>query len=296
MNSEHRINPVIVNYKTPDLTLRCVESIVRMGVAPLEDIIVVDNGSSDDSAARLTRELGGARLICVEHNRGYSAGINLGVEAVDREFVLVLNPDTHFVDQSIERVIAHFDTSPDVGLVGLELVNTDGTRQFSARRFYSVLDIVCRRTSLGRCWPLKRRVERHLMTSAWESGDPFDADWVLGSGFAIRRDLFEKIGRMDEAYMLYMEDVDLCARVWDKGYRVVCVPGARLIHDHHRSSAKGVFSSAGRLHLQSLAIFRKKYRVPLFRAPEVRHIRLSSSEKAWLLSMLEQQHDTKEVN
>jgi len=275
MSAERRINPVIVNYRTPDLTMKCVESIMRMGVAPLEDIIVVENASPDDSAARLTRELAGVRLICAERNGGFSAGINIGAAAANREFVLVLNPDTYFVDRSIDQAIAEFDARPDVGLVGLNLVYPDGSRQFSARRFYSMLDIVGRRSPLGRYWPLKGRVARHMMISAWESCTPFDADWVMGTGFVIRRELFEKIGRMDEAFFLYMEDVDLCARVWGAGYRVVCVPEARLVHDHQRSSAAGAFSSAGRMHLQSLAIFRKKYRLPLFRAPGVERIRLT---------------------
>ena len=89
----------------------------------------------------------------------------------------------------------------------------------------------------------------------------------MGTGFIIRRELFERIGRMDEAFFLYMEDVDLCARVWGVGYRVVCVPGARLVHDHQRSSAAGPFSNAGKRHLQSLSIFAKKYRLPLFTPP-----------------------------
>ena len=275
MSQKFRINPLIVNYRTPDLTIKCVASLLEMGVAPLEDIIVVENGSPDDSAARLTRELSNVRLICSERNGGFSAGINIGAAAATRELVLVLNPDTYFVDQSIEQALAVFDACPDVGLIGLNLVYPDGRPQYSARRFYSMLDIIGRRSPLGKYWPLKGRVAHHMMTSAWESEKPFDADWVMGTGFIIRRDLFEKIGRMDEAFFLYMEDVDLCARVWGAGYRVVCVPGARLVHDHQRSSSAGPFSPAGIMHLQSLAIFRKKYRLPLFRVPRVGEIRLT---------------------
>lgn len=269
-----RLNAIVVNYLTPDLTVKCVESIVRMGVALLEDIIVVENASPDDSAARLTRELGGLRLICAKQNGGFSAGVNMGAATANREYVIVLNPDTYFVDQSIDQALAELDARPDVGLVGLNLVYPDGTCQYSARRFYTMLDIVARRSPLGSYWPLKGCVERHMMISAWGSGLPFDADWVMGTGFVIRRDLFEKIGRMDEAYFLYMEDVDLCARVWGAGYRVVCVPGARLVHDHQRSSAAAPFSWAGRLHLQSLATFRKKYSVPLLRPPSIERIHL----------------------
>jgi len=151
--------------------------------------------------------------------------------------------------------------------VGSDLVYPTGSRQYSARRFYSALDIVGRRLPLGRYWPLKRRIDDHMMMSSWKTDLPFDADWVMGTGFIIRRDLFERIGRMDEAYFLYMEDVDLCARVWGAGSRVVCVPHAKLVHDHQRSSAAGPLSNAGRMHLKSLSIFAKKYRLPLFNPP-----------------------------
>ena len=245
-----------------------------MGVANKNDIIVVDNASPDDSASILALELDGVQLICSERNGGFSSGINIGVRAANLEYVLVLNPDTYFIDESIDQALEVLDTKPEVGLVGLNLIYPDGSRQYSARRFYSMLDIIARRLPLGRYWPLKKRLERHMMISDWVSGLPFDADWVMGTGFIIRRDLFEKIGGMDESYFLYMEDVDLCARVWGEGYRVVCVPEAKLVHDHQRSSAAGPFSAAGRLHLQSLVTFRKKYSVPLLRPPGVERVHL----------------------
>ena len=263
-------NPVIVNYRTPDLTLKCVESIVRLGIAAPQDIVVVENASPDDSFERLSRELmEGVRLVHSTTNGGFGAGVNLGAAACDLEFILVLNPDTYFEDISIQRVIALFDSEPDVGIVGLDLVYPDGARQFSARRFYSLLDVAGRRLPIGQHWPLKPRIDRHMMLSAWDADQPFDAEWVMGTGFIVRRALFNDIGGMDEAYFLYMEDVDLCARVWQAGFRVVCVPGVRLVHDHQRTSAAGPLSWAGRLHLQSLMRFRRKFHVPLFRPPGI---------------------------
>ncbi|MBT0962758.1 glycosyltransferase family 2 protein [Denitromonas iodatirespirans] len=269
MSSTGRVSAVIVNYNTPELTHKCVESIARFGVANRADIIVVDNASPDGSGARLSRELEGVKVICSNRNAGFSAGVNIGAAAARCEYLLVLNPDTYFVDQSICLALEILDQCSDVGLVGLDLVYPDGKRQFSARRFYSILDILGRRLPIGRYWPLKRRIEDHMMLTAWDSETPFDADWVMGTGFVVRRDLFERVGRMDEGYFLYMEDVELCARMWGAGSRVVCVPNARLVHDHQRSSAAGPFSWAGRMHLKSLRLFSRKYRVPLLTPPDV---------------------------
>jgi N-acetylglucosaminyl-diphospho-decaprenol L-rhamnosyltransferase len=268
-----KINPIIVNYRTPELTLKCVDSILRQGIANPKDIIVVENASPDDSFAVLKRSLpSGIQLVPASHNGGFSAGINTGASLATHEFILVLNPDTYFEDKSISLALDLFGSDSSIGMIGLDLTYPNGERQFSARCFYSVLDIVGRRSPLGRYWPVKQMVEKHMMLKAWEKGVPFDADWVMGTGFLIRRALFEKIGRMDEAYFLYMEDVDLCARVWDAGSRVVCAPGVRLIHDHQRSSSAGPLSRAGKMHLKSLSIFRKKYHIPFFYPPGVGRI------------------------
>lgn len=263
------LNAVIVNYCTPDLTLKCVASMVAHGVAAPGQIVVVENASPDDSYARLSAELSGVRLIRAAANGGFGAGVNVGAAMCEADYILVLNPDTYFEDGSIAKALAVLDEQPDVGLVGLDLVYPGGERQYSARRFYSLLDVLGRRLQAGHYWPIKSRIDRHLMRSAWDSGAPFDAEWVMGTGFVVRRELFSNLHGMDEAYFLYMEDVDLCARVWQAGARVVCVPGARLVHDHQRSSAADPFSWAGRLHLQSLLRFRKKFRVPLLRQPGV---------------------------
>lgn len=269
-----RLNPIVVNYCSPNLTMKCVSSIISSGVAPAEDIIVVDNASPDKSSEQIGLKLPiGAKLICSKTNNGFSAGINLGAREANHEFLLVLNPDTYFQDTSILDAIRVLDEQQDVGMIGLDLIYPHGERQYSGRRFYSVFDILGRRLSIGRYWPVKGRIDRHLMKAEWDAGAPFDADWVMGTGFLVRRDLFNKIGKMDEAYFLYMEDIELCARVWGAGYRVVCVPGAKLVHDHQRTSIAGPFSWAGRTHLKSLYVFFKKYRIPLFIPPSVDRIR-----------------------
>jgi N-acetylglucosaminyl-diphospho-decaprenol L-rhamnosyltransferase len=233
-------------------------------------MIVVENASPDDSYMRLRAQLpAGVRLVRASMNRGFGAGVNLGVIAGTRERILVLNPDTYFVDDSIEKALAVLDAWPDVGLVGLDLMYPNGERQYSARRFYSLLDIVGRRTPLGKLALLRSRIARHMMEEAWIPGVPFDADWVMGTGFIVRRALYEELGGMDESYFLYMEDVDLCARVWQAGYRVACVPGARLMHEHQRNSVGGPLTRAGRHHLQSLLRFRNKFRVPLTLPPAI---------------------------
>jgi GT2 family glycosyltransferase len=267
-----KLSIIIVNYRTPDLTKTCVQSILKWNIADEDQVIVVDNASPDNSLERLQTELLGVKVISSGYNGGASYGVNFGEKEASGEYLLILNPDTRFVDDSAKMAIEFMDKNPDVGLVGLGLIYPDGRRQFSTRRFYSVLDIIARRSLAGRYWPLKRRVDKHLMVPLWNSELPFEADWIMGTGFIIRHDLFQRIGGMDDSYFLYMEDVDLSARVWLAGSRVMCVPNARLVHDHQRASASGIFSKAGRIHLKSLFTFMRKYRVPLINPPSVKTI------------------------
>ncbi|OLP52757.1 glycosyl transferase family 2 [Rhizobium rhizosphaerae] len=269
MPTKSALNVVIVNYRTPDLTIRCVQSIIDQGVAKPEDIVVVDNRSPDNSEQRLTKELpGGVRFFQSGKNAGFGAGVNFGVRQTHSDYLLVLNPDTYFEFDSVSGVIDYLRTTPQVGLVGLDLINPDGSRQHSARRFYSFLDIAARRLPVIKTL-FSSRNNRHLMLEKWKLDAPFDAEWVMGTGFIIRSDLYNRIGGMDESYFLYMEDVDLCARVWCEGLKVQCIPGAKLVHDHQRSSAASPFSFAGRAHIKSLLLFRQNFTLPLFRSPGV---------------------------
>lgn len=266
------LNVIIVNYCTPDLVVGCVSSIVSNGIAAIENIVVVDSCSPDNSYAQLRESLRNANVVQTEENGGYGAGVNFGTKFCTSEIVLLLNPDTYFEDNSIQSAIEVLQADPQVAVVGLDLVYPNGDRQYSSRRFYSCLEIIGRRTPLGRHWPLKSRIDLHLMKGSWETGQPFEADWVMGTGLLVRREAFLAIGEMDTAYFLYMEDVDLCARAWASGFKVLCVPGARLVHDHQRSSVRP-FSSAGRAHIRSLLRFHGKFSVPIFNPPRRSAIR-----------------------
>jgi N-acetylglucosaminyl-diphospho-decaprenol L-rhamnosyltransferase len=269
VNIPDAINVVIVNFRTPDLTIRCIRSILTNLLVDLKNIIVVDNASGDDSVRSIREKIPNIKIIQSEINCGYGGAVNIGAAESDSEFILVLNPDTYFEDRSIFRAIDLMKIASDIGIIGLDLVHPCHERQYSGRRFYTMFDIILRRLPLGKFPPFKSYVDQHLMRELWETGRPFEAEWVLGAGFIIRRELFIRIRGIDEAYFLYMEDVDLCARVWKAGYRVVCIPGVTLVHDHKRASASNPFGRAARRHMKSLMLFRERFRLPVVRRPGI---------------------------
>lgn len=279
MSARARLHVVLVNYRTPVLTIRSVNSVLERGIAPPDRITVVDNCSGDDSPALMQAELPGVLIRPAPRNGGYGAGINFGAAGVDAEYLLILNPDTYFERDSVSEVLDYMDEHFDIGMGGLGLVNPDGSQQYGARRFYSTLDIVGRRVRQTQQL-LRHRIEWHLMVEETNTGQPFEAEWVMGTGFIVRNNLFAQLGGMDEAYFLYMEDVDLCARIWVSGHKVVCFPASQLVHDHQRTSAAGITSRAGRAHLKSLMHFAHKFCLPLLSPPGVDRIVRSAAKRA----------------
>jgi N-acetylglucosaminyl-diphospho-decaprenol L-rhamnosyltransferase len=274
---------LIVNFRTPDLTIRCVSSMIMLGI-PQDDIVVVDNHSEDKSMMQISSALPKIQLIEADYNGGFSAGINLGMKYIDARYVLILNPDTLLISNFVGEVTNVLECDETIAVIGLNLLNPDLSPQYSARRFYSFLDILVRRSGLRKLWPWRLLDDRHLMKKELDSGLIFDADWVLGTGFVIRKAIYDKLQGMDEGYFLYMEDVDLCARAWEAQYRVVCFPAAAIIHDHQRESAKSLTSKASRQHLRSLTRFYRKHNVPVFsvrdRESVLRRTSLSASSRS----------------
>ena len=285
---------VIVNYRTYDLTLQCVQSMLAHGITAASQIVVVDNDSRDGSGERLRTTLpAGVVTILSDVNGGFGAGVNIGVAALNTDLVLVLNPDTRFERNNIDVVRRLFQERVRLGVVGLKLINPDGTLQYSARRFYSLLDIAIRRTPLRRLPPMQRLERSHLLQGHW-GGGPFEADWVMGTGFVVRRSAFEQVGRMDEGYFLYFEEVDLCARMWVNGWRILAVPEVELVHDHQRHSQAGIWSSSGQTHLRSMGRFFAKFGVPWIYRP--RHKAMGVAYARWCKQFSKAEDGLKQTN
>lgn len=259
---KYELEVVIINYNTKDKCLVCVDSILKHGIAKSENIFVVDNHSPDGSGQELKEQLKGVNVVLSDINGGYSAGINLAMRECDHEYVLVLNPDTVFIENKIDDVLQKMSDDKRIGVVGLNLVSPDGTLQYSARRNYTLLDILIRRSFLKNTKYGKRRSDRHLMKSLMDN--PYlEPDWVMGTGMVIRKEAYLDVGGFDERYFLYFEDVDFCRSLWLHNWKVGCLTSAKLIHEHNRESAKGIASSAGKHHLRSMIKYWRKFGIPL---------------------------------
>lgn len=220
-----RIDAVIVNYNARDELLRCVRSLRAEGVY---DITVVDNGSVDSSRASLAEADPEARFIETGANLGYGGGANRGLAQGQRELVLVCNADVVVRPGTLAALTSTLDANPRLGLVGPRLVNPDGTLYPSARTFPSLVDSMGH-GFLGLVAP-RNRFSRSYKMLDWDHAAEREVDWVSGSCFLARRRVLAELGGFDTSYFMYLEDVDLCWRLRNKGWGVAYEPSGCVLH------------------------------------------------------------------
>jgi N-acetylglucosaminyl-diphospho-decaprenol L-rhamnosyltransferase len=220
-----RIDAVVVNYNAREELLECVRSLRADGVA---DITVVDNGSVDGSGASLAVADPKARFIETGVNLGYGGAANRGLAQGDRELVLVCNADIAVRPGTLAALASALDADPRLGLVGPRLNNPDGTIYPSARTFPSLVDAIGH-GFLGLVAP-RNRFSRSYRMLDWDHAGRRVVDWVSGSCFVARRRALEELAGFDASYFMYLEDVDLCWRLAENGWRVAYEPSGCVLH------------------------------------------------------------------
>lgn len=233
-----RVTVVIVNYKTWPLVIDCLRSLdSEVRSLPGARVIVTDNDSRDGSVQKLSAAIdaGGygdwATLMPLDRNGGFSYGNNAAIRqalADDEppDYVYLLNPDTVARPNAIGGLASFLDAHERVGIAGGGMVWPDGSAQEAAHRFPSPLGEL----NLGaRFGPLNRLLER------WDTTYPVSdtahgCDWVSGATMMVRREVFERIGLLDERYFLYFDEVDFCRRAREAGFEVWYVPASCVMH------------------------------------------------------------------
>jgi N-acetylglucosaminyl-diphospho-decaprenol L-rhamnosyltransferase len=184
-------------------------------------------------------------------NLGYGSGANRGVACCSGEFVLICNPDLVVEADSLKHLCEALSEDPDLAIVGPRVLELDGTRYPSARRFPSLLE-GAGHAFAGLVAPGNAYTRRYRMTDL-STERTTRVDWVSGSCMLVRRQAFEELGGFDETYFMYGEDVDICWRAHRSGWGVAYVPAASVIHtggvstaakpytmlvEHHRSALR----------------------------------------------------------
>ncbi len=253
------ISVCVVNWRTAEETIGLAATLDAGAAGEPYELCVVDNDSRDGSLERLREALPAAAIVDAGANLGFGSGVNRAAREAIGEFLFVVNPDTKVRPGAIATLADFLRANPDVGLAAPMMVTHKDERQASARRFPSPVAAAFRGTPLGWLFPHNRYAAGYLMEDV-EFTEPAPVDWVSGSAMLLRRQAFEALGGFDEDYFMYCEDVDLCKRLWDAGWRVYYHPGARVEHRVGASSDKAQAAMVKQHHRSMLIYYHKHMR------------------------------------
>lgn len=223
---------IIVTWNSARVLADCVSSLYAHLDPDGFELILVDNGSEDESYLESFERKGNVRVLRNGENLGFSRAVNAGASVATGEYLLVLNPDTLFVSNPIPRLLRELEADSRIGVIGPLLHGADGRPQIEDfyPRFPSLAQYLLLRSFLAYLPACKRLAVRHFHARIDGPPGVRFVEQIPGAFLLFRRDLFGGEPPLDEAYFIWMEDVAFCRRVHDMGMKVAVVTDEKIIH------------------------------------------------------------------
>lgn len=258
-----QIAVIILNYKTPDMTIACLESI-ECEIDNDICVIIVDNNSGDGSCEKIENSIiqnnwWWCHLISSELNGGFAAGNNIGIGAVDAESYILLNSDTIVRPGAFYALRKALKHNPDFGLIAPRTEKVNGILDQNTFRFVTPISELMHSASTGPISFLLRRFDVVLRSNK----EKIEPQWVGFACVAIRKEVISQVGLLDERFFMYFEDIDYCRRARAQGWRILYWPEARIIH--FLGSSSGVTKKSNlrrrrpKYYYEARAYYFKKY-------------------------------------
>lgn len=261
METANTLSLIIVSFNSAAVLEGCLRSIGEG-----YEVIVVDNASSDESAAIAQRL--GARVIVNPRNLGYGAACNRGAAAASGTELIFLNPDVRLAPGCLDKLLEMAASFPQAAALGPRIINADGTRMFQAHSY------------------IEMQSQRMCTEEALPGGD-CSVGFLSGAILMVRRRAFEAVGGFDEAIFLYYEDDDLCHRLRQNGAALIYVHEALARHSKGTSSRQnlgGLYRRAFSMARSRIYISRK-YRLPVNRPGHIRRSLLRAARAMIALNL-----------
>ncbi len=223
------ISIIIVTWNSHGFIRNCLDSIYFLPDRVRYEIVVVDNGSSDNTPEIVREFYPEVDLIENKKNLGYAKANNQGIEKSQGEYILLLNPDTQIFENSLALMHDFMEANPQVGALGPKLLNPDGSIQLSCREFPSFSTLIWEFTGLSRIFPKSRIFGRWRM-GYFTFDQPTEVDQPMGSCLMVRRDALNDVGVFDENFSMFFNDVDLCFRIKNTARKIYFFPDAQVFH------------------------------------------------------------------
>jgi GT2 family glycosyltransferase len=237
-----KLSIIIVNYNTYTLTKQTIESVIEKEHPFQYEILLVDNASSDGSIERLQKDFnelilqGTLQIFINEINLGFAKANNIGIRVAIGEYILLLNSDTVVKEDCLEKCLVQMQSDNNIGALGCKVLLSDGKLDHACKRgFPNPKASLYYLLKLYKIDPLKYGQYNALNLHEDEVGE---VDCLTGAFMLMPKDVLNKIGLLDEDFFMYGEDIDLCYRIKDGGYKILYYPNAQIIHYKGGSSKK----------------------------------------------------------
>lgn len=217
----------IINYKTKDLTSDCISGILKQKIKTKYEIWLIDNSSNDGSVEFFKKKFPQVKIIESDRNLGFAGGHNLILKKNNTRYVLILNSDTKVLTGTIDHMINFMEQNQEVGVSSCKILNFEGGLQPNAGDIplgMSLVNWLFNLEAFGIKSPSFHRNDLEFYKEIHEVG------WVSGSFMLIRKEVFEKIGFLNDDFFMYFEDVEFCMRAKKAGFKVVINPSVEIKH------------------------------------------------------------------
>jgi N-acetylglucosaminyl-diphospho-decaprenol L-rhamnosyltransferase len=252
---------VVVNFDSGEHLRNCISRLgPAAGDTPIQ-VVVVDNASTDGSQDGLTDIDPDVLLLENPQNRGYGRACNQGFAATDAPFVCFLNPDIVPEPDSLVLMLKALADRPDVGVLGPRLVNPDGST-YPSCRVVPELGVAVGHAIFG-LFSDNNRFTRAYKLMDVDHTSELEVEWVSGAAMLVRREAFEQVRGFDEGFFMYVEDLDLCARMREAGWKSLYFPGPTMLHHVAGSSRRYPYKMIRHHHFSLIRYFSRRLKGPL---------------------------------
>ena len=250
---------ITINHRHGEMIKKAIDSLLSLEEAQPYPLFVVNNIEDEESKAWLARTHPGVQVLDNSELKGFGSNINQVIRSHPGfDYYLLLNPDVICLPGMIDRLITAMEADPRIGAAGPQLMDLDGAVQPSRRRFATFPVLMMRALHLDAFFKHLPAVDRYLMLE--ENFAPTaEVDWITGAVMLLRKAALDEVGLFDEQFFLYFEDEDLCCRMWQKGWKVCYIKGARAFHAHLAEGRKKILSKANFRHITSAVKMLFKY-------------------------------------
>lgn len=224
IKDKKKVAIVILNWNGAALMERFLPSVVRYSPEEMAEVVVADNGSTDDSLALLAGKFPSVRVVRFDRNYGFAEGYNRALQQIDTPYAVLLNSDVEVTPGWLEAPLRRLDASPEVAAVQPKLLAEQARDQFEyAGAAGGFMD------KYG--YPFCRgRIFQEIETDRGQYDAEADILWATGACLFVRTEVYRAVGGLDAKFFAHQEEIDMCWRMRARGYRLVCTPGSVVYH------------------------------------------------------------------